>query len=194
MRGHGTRCSEHVSVHGMFLSSRRCGIVRFMARRSMQYPRSPRAAFGSRLWQVLLSTLCVLAGAVLWPHAAVARTGSATPPAVEPADATSPARMRLLSQEQYANTIAYVFGPDIMVSANFAPFRRTDGLLANGSATAGVTIGQMQEFQRTAGALAATIVSPQNRGFLVPCTPRRQDTDTCAATGTTARRRVPLAL
>jgi hypothetical protein len=38
-----------------------------------------------------------------------------------------------------------------------------------------VTIGQMQEFQRTAGALAATIVSPQNRGFLVPCTPRRAD-------------------
>ena len=48
------------------------------------------------------------------------------PAAVLPADAASPARMRLLSQEQFANTIAYVFGPDITVSSHFAPFRRTE--------------------------------------------------------------------
>ena len=80
--------------------------------------------------------------------------------------------MRLISQEQYFNSLGYVFGPDIAVGAHFAPFRRTDGLLASGSASAGVTIAQMQEFQRTASSLAEQIVSPANRAYLVRCTPR----------------------
>ncbi len=108
---------------------------------------------------------------------AMAAVPAATPAAAAslPADATSPARMRLLSQEQFFNSLAYVFGPDIAISSHFAPFRRTDGLLASGAATAGVTIAQMQEFQRTAGAIAAAVVSPANRGFLVPCSPRHED-------------------
>src|SRR5262245_28905004 len=100
----------------------------------------------------------------------------------EPAGAATPARMRLISQEQYFNSLGYVFGPDIQVAAHFAPFARTDGLVASGSASAGVTIAQMQEFQRTAASLAAQVVSPSNRAYLVPCTPRdeaRAD-DACA--------------
>ena len=77
-----------------------------------------------------------------------------------PADAATPARMRLISQEQYFNSLGYVFGPDIRVAAHFAPFRRTDGLLASGSAAAGVTLSQMQEFQRTASSLAEQVVEP----------------------------------
>ena len=92
-----------------------------------------------------------------------------------PEEATSPARLRLISQEQYFNSLAYVFGPDITIAAHFAPFRRTDGLLEIGAASAGVTSGQMQEFQRTAGALAQRVVSPESRNFLVPCTPRHEN-------------------
>ncbi len=92
-----------------------------------------------------------------------------------PPNATSVARVRLLSQDQYFNTLAYIFGPDIAIAAHFAPFRRTDGLLEIGAATAGVTIGQMQEFQRTAGALAQKVVSPEHRSFLIPCTPRHDN-------------------
>jgi hypothetical protein len=101
----------------------------------------------------------------------------------EAANATSPARVRLISQEQYLNTLAYVFGPDIRIAPHFAPFRRTDGLLEVGSSGAGVTIGQMQEFQRTAGAIAEQVVSPEHRNFLVPCKPKRDNAaDTrCAA-------------
>jgi Protein of unknown function (DUF1588)/Protein of unknown function (DUF1592)/Protein of unknown function (DUF1585)/Protein of unknown function (DUF1595) len=95
--------------------------------------------------------------------------------ASEAPEATSPARVRLISQEQYFNTLAYVFGPDISVSAHFAPFRRTDGLLEIGAAAAGITSGQMQEFQRTAAALAEMVVSPAHRNFLIPCTPRHED-------------------
>ncbi len=90
-----------------------------------------------------------------------------------PADAATPARMRLISQEQYFNSLGYVFGPDITVTAHFAPFRRTDGLVASGSASAGVTIAQLQEFQRTAKALAEQVVSPANRAYLIRCAPRR---------------------
>lgn len=102
--------------------------------------------------------------------------------AAEASDATSPARVRLISQQQYVNTIAYVFGPTVTVSAHFAPFRRIDGLLANGASVAGVTSGQMQEFQRTAESLANQVVSPANRNYL-PCKPARDDTadKACAA-------------
>ncbi len=104
---------------------------------------------------------------------AAASTGSG--PANPAPDATSPAKLRLISQAQYANTIAYVFGPSVAVSAHFAPFRRVEGLLAHGASVAGVTSGQMQAFQRTAEALANQVVSPEYRDFLVPCRPARKD-------------------
>jgi uncharacterized protein DUF1592/uncharacterized protein DUF1588/uncharacterized protein DUF1585 len=125
---------------------------------------------------VLLLTLAPLARAA----GTAAAPGDSS--AAVPADAATPARMRLISQEQYFNSLGYVFGPDIQVAAHFAPFARTDGLVANGSASAGVTIAQMQEFQRTAASIAAQVVSPANRAYLVPCTPRdeaRAD-DACA--------------
>ena len=113
----------------------------------------------------------------------VAVAGQPGEPGPEPADASSLARVRLLSQEQYFNSLAYIFGPDIAVAAHFAPFRRTDGLLESGAAAAGVTIGQMQEFQRTAGAVAEKVVSPASRNFLIPCTPRSATgaDDACAS-------------
>lgn len=92
-----------------------------------------------------------------------------------PQNATSTAHVRLISQKQYFNTVEYVFGPDITLSTQFAPFRRVEGLLANGGSIAGVTVGQMREFQRTAGALAEQVVSPEHRNFLIPCKPARED-------------------
>jgi hypothetical protein len=118
------------------------------------------------------------------PLAGARDTGAVAAGAQESAslDAATTPGMRLISQEQYFNSLGYIFGPDISVAAHFAPFRRTDGLLASGSASAGVTIAQLQEFQRTARALAEQVVSPGNRAYLVPCKPRdsaRADRD-CA--------------
>jgi Protein of unknown function (DUF1592)/Protein of unknown function (DUF1588)/Protein of unknown function (DUF1585)/Protein of unknown function (DUF1595) len=114
---------------------------------------------------------------VLAPLACAADTTAAPGevPRTGPADAATPARMRLISQDQYFNSVGYLFGPDITVAAHFAPFRRTDGLVASGSASAGVTIAQLQEFQRTARSLAEQVVSPANRAYLVRCTPRRDN-------------------
>ncbi len=110
-----------------------------------------------------LLTVCALA--LLSSLAGVARA------AAEPVSVASAARVRLISQDQYFNSLSYIFGPDVAVATHFAPFRRTDGLLAIGGASAGVTLGQMQEFQHTAGAVADKIVSPAYRNFLIPCTP-----------------------
>ena len=115
--------------------------------------------------------------------AALPPLGHAVPVAQEPANTASTPHVRLISQDQYFNSLSYVFGPDIAMGAHFAPFRRTDGLLAIGGASAGVTLGQMQEFQRTAGAVADKVVSPDYRAFLIPCTPHtttRAD-DACAS-------------
>ena len=89
----------------------------------------------------------------------------------------APARVRRMSEAQYENTIAYVFGADIRVGAPFAPLRRTDGLLASGAATAGVTLGELQQIQRSAASIAAQVIDkgnaerPSRRDFLIPCKP-----------------------
>jgi hypothetical protein len=121
------------------------------------------------------SLILLLPAGAAEPQGGGAQTAPATAAArSEGPDAASPAGLRLISQAQYANTLAYVFGPDIRVSAHFAPFRRTDGLLEVGASKAGVTSGQMQEFQRTASAIAEDVLSPEHRNFLVPCTPRHE--------------------
>lgn len=98
-------------------------------------------------------------------------SSSAAPADSGPA-ATSAARVRLLSEDQYYNSIGYIFGPDITLEAHFAPFRRTQGLLEIGASSAGVTTGQAEDFQHTAAVLADEIATSQYRGFLVPCTPK----------------------
>src|SRR5690348_10417893 len=124
------------------------------------------SAIGAVLCAVAVLVGCVGAGSRSSPEDS--KTRSATIPA--PA-ATSLARVRLLSQEQYLNSIKYIFGPGVSVQPNFAPFHRTAGLLEVGASTAGVTFGQLGEFQLTASSLAEEVVSERNRGFLLPCAP-----------------------
>jgi hypothetical protein len=108
------------------------------------------------------------------------------PPAAataEPTDIGTPQRMRLISEAQYFNSLAYIFGADIKLNAHFAPFRRTDGLLEAGAASAGVTAGQLEQFQQTAAAVAEQVVNPEHRNFLIPCKPASETAaDTACAT------------
>src|SRR4051794_6775887 len=53
---------------------------------------------------------------------------AAAPVAAGP-DLGTPISVRLITEEQYFNTLGYVFGPEIRLSAHFAPLRRTEGLL-----------------------------------------------------------------
>lgn len=101
------------------------------------------------------------------------------PTEVAAAYEAQPVRVRRMTQEQYANTVHYIFGRDIEVGTPFAPLQRTDGLLASGAARAGVTGGELQQLQRSASMIAAQVMdkgsienkTPSRREFLVPCKP-----------------------
>jgi hypothetical protein len=91
----------------------------------------------------------------------------------EPEGSASPLRARLMTGQQYSNTIAQIFGEDISnsVVAPLPPLSRTDGLLASGAAFVGVTSDQIQQIQQAAQSVAAKVVDEQHRDFLSPCTP-----------------------
>ena len=145
----------------------------------------------SKRWS-LLSGVAAIAALTL---ASCSQPGgnSASPKVASPlpADAGTAARVRLLTGLQYSNMIADVFGADIKAVTPFAPLRRTDGLLATGAATAGVTAGDLMKFQRTASVVATQVVDngnlereiPSHRDSLVPCKPVSLEAadDACAA-------------
>lgn len=93
---------------------------------------------------------------------------------VEPASDGTPARLRLITSEQYLNTLAHTFGPSIDLGSKFPPLQRTKGLLANGAATAGVTAAQLEQYQRTAASVASQVVDAEHRNFLISCKPESE--------------------
>jgi hypothetical protein len=100
----------------------------------------------------------------------------------------TPQRVRLITKDQYVNSVTYIFGPDLRVDARFAPISRVDGLLEDGAASAGVTAAQLEQYQRTAALVSALVVDAQHRDFLVPCQPKNLNAaDTDCATKTLSR-------
>jgi len=91
--------------------------------------------------------------------------------APEPPLPQAPARVRVLTQDQYFNSLVYLFGSDARTDSRFPPFRRTDGLLALGAASAGVTASGVEKFQRAAQLIAAQVVDVRHRDFLISCKP-----------------------
>ncbi|MCU0760927.1 MAG: DUF1592 domain-containing protein [Steroidobacteraceae bacterium] len=108
---------------------------------------------------------------------ALAACGSAPPPTAG-ADPT----VRLLTEPQYRQIIADVFGSQIVVGGTFDPMVRTNGLLAVGASQAHVTPAGLEQFDRMARAIAAQVVAADNRDVLVPCRPARAESadEACA--------------
>jgi hypothetical protein len=81
--------------------------------------------------------------------------------------AASQPRVRLLTAQQYSNSIAQVFGEDVGASviAPLPPLPRTDGLLANGAAFVAPTSDQVSQIQQAAAAIAAAVVDDESPGF-----------------------------
>ena len=86
-------------------------------------------------------------------------------------DVASPQRLRVMSAQQYTNTLANIFGPDLKFDTRFPPLVRTGGLLGNGGAVAGVSDSQLEQYQRTAALVAAEVTNATHRTFLIPCKP-----------------------
>ncbi len=103
----------------------------------------------------------------------------------EPENSASPLRVRLMTGQQYSNTIAQIFGADISdsVAAPLPPLHRTDGLLASGAAFIGVTSDQLQQIQQAAASVAAKVVDETHRDYLISCTPASatESDSVCAA-------------
>jgi hypothetical protein len=90
---------------------------------------------------------------------------------------------RRLSQPQYRQVIADVFGPTIKVGGRFEPDIRREGLLALGASEVSVTASGLEEYDKIARNVAAQVVSEQHRDTLIPCTPAnaKGPDDSCAA-------------
>jgi hypothetical protein len=100
----------------------------------------------------------------------------------EVANDGGPPNLRRLTETQYRNVIADIFGPNIVIGGHFDPLLRTNGLLEVGARTASVTPSGFEEYDRLARSIATQVVSPDNRDFLMPCAPRleTQADDKCA--------------
>ncbi len=90
--------------------------------------------------------------------------------------------MRLITSEQYVNTLQSIFGAGLEYRVQFAPIQRVDGLLAVGATSTVMTSGAFDQFDSAARSIAAQVVDARRRDFLLPCKPAKQNAadDTCA--------------
>ncbi len=94
--------------------------------------------------------------------------------AAEPVSSGAEPRLRLITRDQYLNTLAYVFGADVRPDVEFAPLERVDGLLRLGTSRAGVNDTQLELYQKTAQNVAASVIEPQRRNFVISCKPKNE--------------------
>jgi hypothetical protein len=96
-------------------------------------------------------------------------------PDPEPESPGTQALVSLITAEQYQNSLRYIFGPGIDLQVEFAPVARTEGLLANSAAIAGVSSAQLQGIQGVASSVASQVVDATHRNYLVSCKPETID-------------------
>lgn len=80
-----------------------------------------------------------------------------------------PLASRRLSQAQYQQIIADVFGPDIDSGGRFVPEIREGGLLAVGASSVSMPASGLEQYQSLARSIAAQVVDAKHRGTLIGC-------------------------
>ena len=81
--------------------------------------------------------------------------------------------MRRLTEAQYRNIIADIFGTDIKVGGRFDPIVRPDqGLLAAGSSESTISPSGLEQFDAMAKAIAGQVLVADRRNAFVPCKPQ----------------------
>ena len=91
--------------------------------------------------------------------------------------------MRRLTEAQYRNTIADIFGPDISPAGRFEPIvRPTHQLIATGASSASISPAGLEQFDAMARGIAATVFDEAHRATFVPCAPKSltEPDDACA--------------
>jgi len=100
----------------------------------------------------------------------------------EPGTAGAPSVVQRLTEAQYRQTIADVFGDDIRVAGRFEPMVRKDGLVQVGAGAAAVTPSGFEQFDRLGRSIAAQLVAPERRSRTMSCKPQSDTApdDACA--------------
>ena len=91
--------------------------------------------------------------------------------------------MRRLTEQEYRNSIADIFGKDIAVQGVFEPGKRIGGLVAASAAILSVTPVGFDSYSKMADSIAVQVTSEKARGRLVSCKPASaaQPDDACSA-------------
>lgn len=85
--------------------------------------------------------------------------------------AAGSAAMRRLTQDQYRQIIADVFGPTVKLSGRFEPDVRESGLLAVGASQVSITSSGLESYDNMARGIAQQVVDENHRDLLIPCKP-----------------------
>ena len=86
-----------------------------------------------------------------------------------------PSQLRRLTESQYRQAIADIFGPDIRVVGRFEPDLRVEGLIAVGASAVSVTPGGFEQYEEIARGIAAQVTDDAHRDKLVGCGPGSSD-------------------
>ncbi|MBA2589125.1 MAG: DUF1592 domain-containing protein [Alphaproteobacteria bacterium] len=90
--------------------------------------------------------------------------------------------LRRLTEQEYRNSIADIFGKEINVSGMFEPQVRMGGLEATSSAILSVTPAGFESFSKMADSIAVQVTDEKHRGKAVSCKPidAKAPDDACA--------------
>ncbi len=88
--------------------------------------------------------------------------------------------VRRLTESQYRNTIADVFGPEITINARFEPERREDGLQAIGNVRLSVSTTGLEQYFSVARSIADQVMADEGRDRIIGCQPASVDDRACA--------------
>lgn len=98
----------------------------------------------------------------------------------EPLTEGADPQFRRLTEQQYRNTIADVFGRGIVIAGRFDPLERIEGLLAVGASQATITPAALERYEALGRSIALQVVSEDNRASLISCEPANPGTSDSA--------------
>lgn len=99
-----------------------------------------------------------------------------------------------LTEAQYRNAIADIFGTDIKVVGRFEPDLRIDGLYSVGASAVAVTSAGLAQYEEIARGIAAQVTDEAHRAALVGCAPSAADADGRGCAAAFLKRHGPLLL
>ena len=89
----------------------------------------------------------------------------------EPEPVGGPPQLRRLTEAQYRNSIADIFGPDVPISARFERPIRAEGLISIGTSQAGMSPFAAEQYDSAAQSVVGTVLGPERRNEFLHCAP-----------------------